>query len=196
MIRYPSLFTHFTRFPSQMHITMIAAMDRNRVIGSRDGGIPWKLPRDQNRFRAFTEGKHLLVGRRTYQEMVGWFGSRIPVVLSFQREFPAPEGGLMAHSVDEAISETAERGGEELVVCGGAQVYEAALPYADELFLTRVDTESDGTILFPVFDKEIIWEKVSEEAFEADAANPFPMVFQRLRRVSPSSLRPARIHLS
>jgi len=175
---------------------MIAAMDRNRVIGDKDGGIPWKLPRDQKHFRAFSEGKHLLVGRRTYQEMTGWFESRVPVVLTSRRGFPAPEGGLVAHSVDEAISETAERGVEELTVCGGAQAYEAALPYADELFLTRVETESGGVVRFPVFDEEITWETLSEEAFEADGANPFAMVFQRLRRVSPSSLRPARIHLS
>lgn len=178
-----------------MHIIMIAAMDRNRVIGARGGGIPWTLPRDRERFRAFTEEKFLLVGRRTYEEMAGWFGSRTPVVLTTRRDFPAPEGGLVAHNVEAAISESAERGAEELVVCGGGQVYEATLPYADELLLTFIDTQSGGVVRFPDFNEKITWEMVSEDAFEADEANPYAMVFRRLRRVTPASLRPMRIHL-
>lgn len=177
-----------------MKISMIAAMARNRVIGTGDGGIPWRLPRDTLHFRDYTAGKHLLLGRRTFGEMTGWFRAHIPIVLTRDERFE-PAIGQVAHSVDEAITEAFEDGAPELVVCGGASVYRAALPYADELCLTLIDAEVEGEAVFPDYEAEIEWEKLSEESHPADAENAHPMTFVRLRRIRPSSLRPSRLHL-
>ena len=95
----------------------------------------------------------------------------------------------------EAITEAFEDGAPELVVCGGASVYRAALPYADELCLTLIDAEVEGEAVFPDYEAEIEWEKLSEESHPADAENAHPMTFVRLRRIRPSSLRPSRLHL-
>lgn len=177
-----------------MKITMIAALDRNRVIGTGSGGLPWRLPRDVAQFRLYTRGKTLLIGRRTFEEMRGWFTDQTPIVLSHRRDF-APVGSLAAHTVDEAVGEAFERGAPELVVCGGAAVYTAALPYADELRLTLVETAGDGPLRFPDYRAGHSWETLSEERHEADAENPLAMTFLTLRRISPSSLRPSRLHL-
>jgi dihydrofolate reductase len=181
-----------------MKVSMISAMDRNRVIGTREGGIPWRLPRDTQHFRAYTAGKHMLVGRKTLEEMSGWFTDQTPVVLTHSRDYQT-ETGRVAHSVEEAVTEAFEDGATELVVSGGASVYAAALPYADELVLTMVDTEAEveeeKAICFPDYADEIEWETVLEEHYPPDDENEFPMTFVTLRRIAPSSLRPGRLHL-
>lgn len=177
-----------------MHVTMISAMDRNRVIGTGNGGIPWHLPRDTQYFREFTDDKHLLLGRRTFEEMSGWFTNQTPIVLTRDTDYTA-EPGFVAHHVEEAITIAAEKGAPELAVCGGASIYTAALPYADELFLTEVDATVDGTALFPDHQDGAEWEEVSRREFPPDEENEYGMTFLHLRRLHPSSLRPARLHL-
>ena len=178
-----------------MKVSMIAAMDRSRLIGNAEGGIPWRLPRDTQHFRDYTAGKHMLLGRKTISEMEGWFTDQTPIVLTHAPppNFPWPR---VAHSVEEAVTEAFEDGAEELVVSGGASVYAAALPYADELVLTRIDTEVNGEgRRFPDYEAEIEWEMLSESHFPRDEETPFAMDILHLRRVKPSSLRPGRLHL-
>ncbi len=176
-----------------MHLTMIAAMTRNRVIGTGSGKIPWHLPRDTKHFRDFTNGKHLVLGRVTFEEMSGWFTNQTPIVLTRDKSY-TPDHGLKAGSIDEAISEAAGMGAEEIAVCGGAEVYSEALPYADELFLTLIDASIEGGAYFPDYEDGIEWEEINREAFPSDDENEYAMTFLHLRRVHPSSLRPPRLH--
>ena len=178
-----------------MKVSMISAMDRNRTIGTPQGGIPWRLPRDTHHFRTYTSGKHLLLGRKTIEEMEGWFTDQTPIVLTHSRSPDLP-WSRVAHSVEEAVTEAFEDGATELVVSGGASVYAAALPYADDLWLTWVDTEvSEDGPRFPDYESGIQWETLSEEHHSADEDNSFAMTMVHLRRISPSSLRPGRLHL-
>lgn len=177
-----------------MHITMIAALAENGVIGSGSGGIPWHLPRDTRHFRCFTDGKYLLLGRRTFEEMSGWFTNQIPLVLTRAENYD-PSPGIRVSSIEEAISEAARRGAPEVVVCGGASVYNTALPYTDELFLTRIGAQIEGSVTFPDYEDGIEWEEVHRETFPPDEENEFAMTFLQLRRRHPSSLRPPRLHL-
>lgn len=177
-----------------MHLTMISAMDLDRIIGKAEGGIPWHLPRDVKRFREFTQGKFLLLGRRTYEEMIGWFTDQTPLVLTRQSDLTV-ESGWVVRDIEEAISTAAEQGANELAICGGAAIYAEALPYTDELFLTLIDTKIGDGARFPDYECDIEWEEVSRESFAADRENEFAMTFLQLRRKHPSSLRPARLHL-
>ncbi|MEM1443021.1 MAG: dihydrofolate reductase [Verrucomicrobiota bacterium] len=177
-----------------MHLTMISAMDRERVIGKSDGRIPWHLPRDVDRFREFTRGKFLLLGRRTFAEMTGWFTDQTPIVLTRQENLVV-ENGWTVHDIEEAISTAAEQGAEELAVCGGAAIYTEALPYTDDLFLTKIETSVGEGTRFPDYESDIEWEEVQRENFPADEENEFAMSFLQLRRLHPSSLRPPRLHL-
>ncbi|MDF1825942.1 MAG: dihydrofolate reductase [Verrucomicrobiales bacterium] len=173
---------------------MISAMAQNWVIGTGKGGIPWHLPRDTRRFREFTDEKFLLLGRRTFEEMTGWFTNQTPIVLTRDPDYKT-DHGFVVNKVEEAISTAAEKGAGELAVCGGASVYDAALPYTDELFLTLIDGAIEGGAHFPDYDKDIEWKEISREAFPADEENEYGMTFLQLRRLHPSSLRPSRLHL-
>ena len=53
----------------------------------------------------------------------------------------------------------------EVYVAGGAAVYAAALPYADEQLISEIDLEPDGDTFYPESDPED-WEEVSREAHD------------------------------
>jgi dihydrofolate reductase len=132
-------------------VSLIAAVSSDGYV-SRGRGVPWDLPADREHFRACTAGKWLLLGRSTYEEMIGWFSDHHPLVLSSNPDF-VPAVGQRVASVAEAIALTGAAGQEELLVCGGSQVYAAALPVADRLILTRVDQRLGGGLPFPAFDE-------------------------------------------
>ncbi len=164
-----------------MKVSMIAALAKDRVIGTGHGGIPWRLPRDSRHFREYTQGHHMLLGRKTFEEMGGWFTTQTPIVLTRREDYEA-EGAVVAHTVSAAIAIAGKAGEEELVVSGGASVYREALPYADELVLTLVDAEVEGEARFPDYEAAGDWEEVSREEIAKDEENEYDMVFLTLQR--------------
>lgn len=121
-------------------ITLIAAMDRNRAIG-RGNALPWHLPDDLKRFKALTLGKPILMGRKTAESLGRALPGRLNLVLT--RSGGVPFAGMQAvSSLDEAMAMAA--GAAELMVIGGGEVYSLALPLAQRMHLTHVETEVDG----------------------------------------------------
>jgi dihydrofolate reductase len=151
-----------------MTITLIAAVARNGVIGA-DGGIPWHLPEDFAHFKATTLGHTLVMGRATYASIGGPLPGRTTIVLTRDTDWrpsrlassPLGTGAdsvLTASSVEEAFA-LAEG---DVYVAGGAAVYGAALPYADEQLISEVDLEPEGDTFYPAYD-EAEWPEVSRE---------------------------------
>jgi len=152
-----------------MLVSLIAALAHDRVIGSSTGRIPWDLPRDRAHFRQRTEGRWLLVGRTTYLEMEGWFGSRSPIVLTRDSEFsPHHPSHRIATSPAAAIDLARRNGARELLVCGGAGVYAATLPFADRLLLTRIDLAPaiPDPVRFPDFESSGEWTLRHAESWD------------------------------
>ncbi len=167
-------------------VTLIAAMDKNSLIGTGQGGLPWEgMPRDKKHFRDYTAGKALLIGRRTFEEMSGWFGKdHQPIIITRNPAYDPGEDGHVAGGVDQAMSLAAESGRGELVVCGGAEIYRLALPFADRLILTLLHTTfqpSARGIFFPEW-QGADFEEISREDFEGDALTPLSMTFLHLVR--------------
>ncbi|MDX6372055.1 MAG: dihydrofolate reductase [Nocardioidaceae bacterium] len=140
-----------------MTVTLIAAVARNGVIGA-DGGIPWHLPEDFAHFKATTLGHTLLMGRATYDSIGRPLPGRTTIVLTRDPDWRA-EGVLVAGSIEEALA-MAEG---DVFVAGGAAVYAAALPYADEQLLSEVDLEPEGDTFYPAYDRAE-WREVSRES--------------------------------
>ncbi|MEM7384827.1 MAG: dihydrofolate reductase [Verrucomicrobiota bacterium] len=163
-----------------MKVTMIAAVAANGVIGTGKGGLPWKLPRDIEHFRQYTAGRHLLVGRATYLEMVGWFQDRTPIVVS-RTTTRLPDYPLVVASVEAGIDLARDRGETELIVSGGGTIYRLAMPLATRLVLTEVKQEAVGTVRFPEVD-ERQWREVESEDFPADGENESAMRMVTLGR--------------
>src|SRR5215475_10806775 len=105
-------------------ISLIVAMAQNGVIG-RDNALPWRLPEDLKRFRAFTLGKPILMGRKTFESIGRPLPGRVNLVLTRDRGWFAA-GVIVVHSVEEALAQAGASA--ELVVIGGAEIYRLALP--------------------------------------------------------------------
>jgi len=123
----------------------------------------------------------LLLGRRTFEEMTGWFRGHRPLVLT-RRALPSPWEDAGVSGVEESIRRVAEGGGESLWVCGGASVYEAAMAHADELILTEVRARLGEGVPFPVFDADE-WCEVRREVSAGGAEPKFERVWRvRVRK--------------
>src|SRR5688500_19799474 len=73
-----------------MTVTLIAAHSENGVI-AKGGRLPWHLPDEIAHFRAYCQGKWLLLGRRTWDEMQGWFRpGQTPVVVTRNASLRVP----------------------------------------------------------------------------------------------------------
>ena len=126
-----------------MSVVLVAAVARNRVIG-RDGVMPWHLPEDLRRFKALTMGHTLVMGRRTYDSIGRPLPGRRTVVITRQADW-AVEGVTTAGSLEAALALVV---GDAYVV-GGGEIYALALPLADRLELTEVDSAPVGDTYFP-----------------------------------------------
>jgi dihydrofolate reductase len=147
-----------------MRISIIVAVADNGVIGDA-GGLPWRMPSDLKRFRAMTMGKPVVMGRKTFQSLTKALDGRDNIVVTRDSEFAAV-GAETASSLAAALaiarSHAARRGGEEVMVIGGGEIYAAALPLADRVYLTRIHTEAAGDTRFPALDAAR-WRLVSAE---------------------------------
>jgi len=161
-----------------MRISLIAAVAENGVIG-REGGLPWRIPEDLKFFRATTLGKPVIMGRKTYVSIGKPLPGRLNIVLTRDRTWHAP-GVSVAHDMDRALRIAQESGADEAMIIGGADIYEAALPRANRIYLTRIAREFEGDALFPALDPQDWKEVVRVEKSAGDV--PFDYCFVTLER--------------
>lgn len=160
-----------------MQISLIAALDRNNLIGA-DQGMPWRLPADLKRFKAITMGKPIIMGRKTHETIGRPLPGRHNIILTRNPEYET-EGCTVVHSIDEALQATSDAA--EVMVIGGGAIYRQFLPLAHRLYLTLIDAAFEGDTHFPTIDWDQ-WEIVSEEQFTQDERNPYPFRLVILER--------------
>jgi dihydrofolate reductase len=163
-----------------MKLTLVAAMSLNRVIGV-NGHLPWRLPADLARFKRLTVNHAVIMGRKTFDSIRQPLPGRSNVVITRQRGWGGP-GVHVAHGLDEAIEvaarlDAAAHRQHELMILGGADIYRLALPQAQAIQLTVVETNVDGDAYFPEIDPAR-WTLVHEEPRAADDRNTLAMRFQ------------------
>lgn len=141
-------------------IAAIAATGKNRVLG-KENKLLWHIPDDLKRFKELSEGHPIILGRKTFESIVGYVGKPLPnrqnIVVTRDADWKY-DGVIVAQTVEEAL-ETAKALDEEwITIGGGAQIYEAALPYTTRLCLTLIDDEAEGDSFFPAFEGEFTRE--------------------------------------
>lgn len=155
-----------------MIISLIAAMDKNRVIG-KGNKLPWDLPADMQHFRDLTRGKPVIMGRKTFESIGRPLPERTNIIMTREKSFQSP-GCVVVHSPEEAVQAAGNT--EEVMVIGGSSIYEQFLPIANRIYLTIIDQEFDGDAHFPEFDKNE-WKEAAREDHEADEKNPYRYTF-------------------
>ncbi|MDB4837149.1 dihydrofolate reductase [Marinomonas sp.] len=164
-------------------LSLIVAMSTNRTIGINNS-LPWHLPNDLKYFKQATMGKPIVMGRKTFESIGKPLPGRRNIVISRDPNYTA-EGIDVVDSLEAAI-ELGESiclidGQEDVMVLGGAQIYQLALEKVDRLYITHVDAEVEGDAFFP----EVDWNAfnlVGEEAFAAEGHNPYDYRFSVYQR--------------
>ena len=163
-----------------MTISLIAAVANNNIIG-RDNKLPWHMPADLKWFKSLTTGHHVLMGRKTFEEIKKPLPGRVNVVITRNPNWAA-DGVAIARSVDEAIGKAQAAGDKEIFVIGGAEIFAQLLHRADRMYITRIHAEPQGDTYFPEFDDVNEWKLVDSEHFDADEKNAYPYSFLTYER--------------
>ena len=163
-----------------MNITLVVAASENNAIG-KDNKLLWHLPKDMRFFKNTTWGLPILMGRKTFESLGSrLLPGRVNIILTHQKEWKA-EGVRVVHSIREAIELATQLDYKELMVIGGGQVYEEALPFAQKVWLTRVHTNIEGDAFFPVL-STTHWNLQSVEKNIADEKHSFAFDFECWQR--------------
>lgn len=160
-----------------MTLSFVVAMAQNRVIG-RDNRLPWHLPADLRHFKRITLGKPVLMGRKTYESIGRPLPGRTNIVITRNTRYSAP-GCRAVHSITEAL-DAADPAGEVMVI-GGASLFEQILGRAERIYLTLVHADAQGDVRFPEIDPGE-WQEVQREDHPADENNTLPYSFILLEK--------------
>ncbi len=160
-------------------LVLVAALDRNRAIG-RANALPWRIAADLARFKRLTLGHPVVMGRKTYDSIGRPLPGRTNIVITRDRSLAIP-GCVVVGSLDEAIA--AAGAADEIFVIGGGEIYALALPRADRLELTEVETAIEGDAWFPEWDRAGFREVARER--HVDAASGLAFSFVTYERIAP-----------
>ena len=158
-----------------MIISFIVAASENNVIG-RANRLPWCLPTDMKYFKNVTWGMPVVMGRKSFEALGEPLRGRTNIVVTRNKNWKA-DGVQTVQSIDQAITLSAQTDAKEIFIIGGGEIFEAALPSADRIYLTRVHENFEGDAFFPEIKKEE-WQLVSNRDCEADERNPHALSFQ------------------
>lgn len=175
-------------------LTLIAALDRHRLIGVASERMPWHLPEDLKHFRRTTMGRPVIMGRKTWASIGRPLPGRLNIVLSRTGGVPELPGQVVtapdlvtAHAIAERWLDAQPEPPtpREVMVIGGAQVYAQALGDADRLVLTEIDAAFDGDIHFPDFRAlDPGWTEVARETHTSSPPNDFGFAFVTYERAA------------
>ncbi|HEY2135634.1 MAG TPA: dihydrofolate reductase [Xanthobacteraceae bacterium] len=177
-----------------MDIVLVAAVARNGVIG-RDGGLPWRIKSDMQRFRTLTWGKPTVVGRKTYFSFTRKpLPGRTNIVVTRAADLAVP-GAIVVPSLiaalDVARGDALRRGTDSIMVLGGADIYGQAMPLANRLEVTHIHAECDGDTVFPDIDPAI-WREAARIAFApgpGDDTGYDAVTYVRIRPLTATAVR-------
>lgn len=149
-----------------MALSIIVAMAENNCIG-KDNKMPWHISDDLKRFKALTMGSPVIMGRNTFESILGYLNKPLPgrenIVIS--RSGYAPPDGIdvpVFASPEEAIEHALDRTDKEVFIIGGAQIYKQTLDKVDVIHLTKVHKAVEGDAFFPALNMKD-WEETERE---------------------------------
>jgi len=151
-------------------------MDQNRLIGA-ENGLPWHLPADFKHFKEVTLGKPVLMGRKTFESIGRPLPGRKNIVIS--RSGFRADGVESADSIDAGLELVADA--EEVMIIGGANIYEQTISRAGKMYLTHVDASCEGDAWFPEINDND-WSVIDQQLVEADEKNNYSFMIATYQR--------------
>ena len=163
-------------------LSIIVAMTDSRVIGYKNA-LPWRIPSDLKRFRQYTMGKSLVMGRRTYESLPHPLVGRHIIVVSKTARTPLADVTFV-QSPEDALR--VPRRDTELIIAGGETIYRwfLARQSIERLYVTRVFAETQGDTYFPTITMEE-WHREHRAQIMQCAGDTHPTQFEVWRRNAP-----------
>lgn len=158
-----------------MILSIIVARGANGVIGN-DNKLIWHLSDDLKMFKKLTMGRPIIMGRKTFESLPKVLPGRTHYVLTGNREYKAPEGVCVFHTLEELLAALPE--GENFII-GGGKMYKEMLPYADKMYITEIEKDYDGDTVFPEFSKAE-WKETASVPGEGEPKHRFA-TYERMR---------------
>lgn len=150
----------------------VAAIGKGRVWNGglgKDNRLLWHIPDDFKRFKELTKGHPIIFGRKTFESVLGYnkgkpLLERTNIVVTRDASWNYPDV-VTATSIEDALEKAKAVDLDAVSIGGGAQIYEAAMPYTDKLYLTIIDDDKEADSFFPPYE-HLFTKKVFEEARE------------------------------
>ena len=149
-------------------LSIIVAIAKNNAIG-KDNKLIWSLPADLKRFKELTWGKTIIMGRNTFESLGRVLPNRKHIVLSKNKELKIDDENVLVINDISKINEYIESE-EEVFVIGGETIYKMLMPYANKMYITKIEEEFEADTFFPMIDEKK-WKIVSIEAGTKDEKN-------------------------
>lgn len=143
-----------------MMISYIVAHDPNLVIG-KDNQLPWHLPGDLAYFKKQTMGKAMVMGRKTFESIGRPLPGRLNIVVTRNSDYQA-DGAVVVNTVGDAVNRAREYAPEVMVI-GGAGLFNELMDQADRLYVTLVKQPFEGDTYFPEYREDWVLVSRSEE---------------------------------
>ncbi|QHI38297.1 Dihydrofolate reductase [Kordia antarctica] len=161
-------------------LSLIVATAENNVIG-KDNQLIWHLSDDLKRFKKLTSGHHIIMGRKTFESFPKPLPNRTHIVITRQKDYKAPKGVIVVHTMKEAVSVATLSDAEPFVI-GGGEIYKQALPFATKIELTRVHHEFEGDTFFPKIETKD-WKETANTFHTKDDNHEYEFSFITYERV-------------
>ena len=129
-------------------ISIIAAIGKNNELG-KDNDLIWHIKEDLANFKRVTMGKKIVMGANTYKSLPKKLEGREYIILS--HSLKNIENGTVFSNFEDLLNYLQSLD-EEVMIIGGASIYDMFLPYADKLYLTEIDASEDAQVYFPEVD--------------------------------------------
>lgn len=144
-------------------LSIIVAVGNDNAIG-KDNNLLWHIPDDLKRFKRITDGKIIIMGRKTFESLPRVLPNRFHVVITRDESFEVEhEDVKVIHSVEEIKPYINSE--EEAFIIGGGEIYNLLMPYAQKLYLTRVYKSYEADTFFPNLEMDE-WEVICCESHE------------------------------
>ncbi|MBA3536414.1 MAG: dihydrofolate reductase [Tatlockia sp.] len=158
-------------------ISLIAAIDEQNGLGKANQ-LLCHLPADLQHFKSLTMGKPIIMGRNTFESIGKPLPGRTNIVLT--RKQLTISGVEVAESLPKALAVAGNV--QEVMIIGGASIYEQALPFASRIYLTLIHQQFDADVFFPKLD-DSVWQCTEQVFRQHDEKNSYDLTFYCYERI-------------
>jgi len=153
---------------------MIVDVDNENGIGYRNK-LLCHISEDLKYFKKMTHGKAIVMGLNTFLSLPkAPLPNRINIVLTTKTAGFADPNIIVMHSIESVIKWAEANPEIEVMICGGASVYEQFMEYASKLYVTHIAHTFQADTFFPGFDD---WEPVWVQADRENLKHQYPHIF-------------------